>query len=171
MLNKPAASHTASDHQRSRSINDARQRRHGSLLAMPVSRDQVVTALLPDEPQYDVAARLGPDALPYLSELVSESDPNLASKAASLATRIKDERSLGILSLAADHPHPVVRIAAAAELWRLGSLGIGELVLKLLDDADPQVRTLAVTSAVRAPEPTEVQERLNAIALRDPVPE
>ena len=59
----------------------------------------------------------------------------------------------------------------ASELWRLGSLGIGDLVLKLLNDSDPQVRLLAVTSAIRAPGYPEVQERLQAIALRDPVPE
>jgi HEAT repeat protein len=138
---------------------------------MAVTRDQVVTALVPDEPRYEVAARLGPDALPHLSELVRGDDPNLASKAASLATRIKDQNSLGVLSAATEHPHPVVRIAAAGELWRLGSLGIGDLVLKLLDDPDPQVRLLAVASAVRAPEPPEVRERLAAIARRDPVSE
>jgi len=138
---------------------------------MPVTREQVVTALLPDEPQYDQAARWGADALPYLTELVRGDDPNLASKAASLAVRIRDEGSLQVLSEAAQHPHPVVRIATAGELWRLGSLGIRPIVLKLLADPDPQVRLLAVTSAVRVPEPADVEERLEAIALRDPVPE
>jgi HEAT repeat protein len=138
---------------------------------MPVTREEVVTALLPDEPQYDEAARWGADALPHLSELVRGDDANLASKAASLAVRIRDEASLRVLSEAAEHAHPVVRIAAAGELWRLGSLGIGPIVLKLLADPDPQVRLLAVTSAIRVPEPADVQDRLEAIALRDPVPD
>jgi HEAT repeat protein len=138
---------------------------------MPVTRDDVVSALLPDEPRYDAAARLGPEALPHLQELVRGEDPNLASKAASLATRIKDPRSLEVLSEASDHPHVVVRIAAAGELWRLGRFGIGDLVARQLADNDPQVRLLAVNSAVRAPDVPHVEERLQAIALRDPVPE
>ena len=138
---------------------------------MTVTREQVITALLPDEPRYDAAARLGPEALPHLSALVRGDDPNLASKAASLATRIKHPDSLQVLSEASEHPHVVVRIAAAGELWRLGSLGIGDLVARQLTDNDPQVRLLAVSSAVRAPAVPEVENRLQAIALRDPVPE
>jgi HEAT repeat protein len=138
---------------------------------MTVTRDQVITALIPDEPRYDVAAQLGPEALPHLVELVRGEDPNLASKAASLATRIKDEDSLRLLAVASEHPHPVVRIAAAAELYRLGSLGIGELVLRFLQDGDPQVRLLAVSSAVRAPSDPDVEQRLQIMKRRDPVPE
>jgi HEAT repeat protein len=138
---------------------------------MTVTRDQVVTALLPDEPRYDAAAQLGPEALPHLLELVRGEDPNLASKAASLATRIKDEESLRVLSQASEHPHPVVRIAAAAELYRLGSLGIGDVALRFLQDADPQVRLLAVSSSVRAPSDPHVEERLQVMKRRDPVPE
>ena len=138
---------------------------------MAVTRDQVVTVLLPDEPRYDVAAQLGPEALPHLMDLVRADDANLASKAASLATRIKDEDSLRVLELASEHPHPVVRIAAAAELYRLGSLGIGDLALRFLQDSDPQVRLLAVSSAVRAPADRQVEERLRIMRRRDPVAE
>jgi HEAT repeat protein len=138
---------------------------------MAVTRDQVVTALLPDEPRYDAAAQLGTEALPHLMELVRGEDPNLASKAASLATRIKDEESLRVLSQASEHPHVVVRIAAAAELYRLGSLGISDLVLRSLQDSDPQVRLVAVSSSVRAPSDPHIEKRLQVMKRRDPVPE
>jgi hypothetical protein len=46
---------------------------------MTVTREQIITALLPDEPRYDAGARLGPEPLPHLSALVRGDDPNLAN--------------------------------------------------------------------------------------------
>ena len=60
---------------------------------MPVTMKQVRAALDPEEPDYEKAAKLGPEALPHLEKLISRKDPNLASKAASLAGMIFVARS------------------------------------------------------------------------------
>jgi hypothetical protein len=105
---------------------------------MAVTLEQVTMALLADEPRYGrLAAELGADALPHLTTLIQGDDLALAAKAASLATLVKDERSLEVLSHAVASEHEVVRIAAAAGLWRLEQFGIGPLLEPLLLDVHP----------------------------------
>ena len=80
---------------------------------MPVTMEQVRAALDPEEPDYEKAAKLGADALPHLAKLIARKDPNLASKAASLAGMIKDERAVRVVEKAAKHEDVRVRVAAA----------------------------------------------------------
>jgi hypothetical protein len=68
---------------------------------MAVTSEQVRAALTPEEPDYEAAAELGPEALPHLQRLVEGADPNLASKAAYLAGRIGDPEAASILETAA----------------------------------------------------------------------
>ena len=70
---------------------------------MPVTMEKVRAALDPEEPDYEKAAKLGPEALPHLEKLIARKDPNLASKAASLAGMIKDERAVRVVEKAAKH--------------------------------------------------------------------
>src|SRR5215208_2613382 len=44
---------------------------------MTVTREQVLAQLYPDEPDYEGAAQLGPEALPHLMQLIEEGDPDL----------------------------------------------------------------------------------------------
>jgi hypothetical protein len=65
---------------------------------MAITIEQVLDQLLPDEPDYGGAAeRLGPEALPHLENLVRGEDPLMASKAAYLASLIKDDRATIVL--------------------------------------------------------------------------
>lgn len=138
---------------------------------MAVTLEQVTVALMPDEPSYGrLPAELGADALPHLATLIQGDNLALATKAASLATLIKDERSLEVLSHAVGSEHEVVRIAAAAGLWRLERFGIGPLLVPLLRDAQPSVRLNAAKSAVREPSDPQVAQALEAMEVRDTIP-
>jgi hypothetical protein len=50
-------------------------------LIMSITMNAVRAHLDPDEPDYTKAAELGPDAIPYLEEIVNGTDTMLASKA------------------------------------------------------------------------------------------
>ena len=106
---------------------------------MVVTLEQVIAVLSPEEPRYSSAAKLGPEALPHLDALVKGDDVSLATKAASLATFIQDDRSIGVLMSAAKSKHDVVRIAAAVGSPNLKVKGV-ESVLKILSaDKDPTI--------------------------------
>jgi HEAT repeats len=138
---------------------------------MAVTLEQVTMGLMPDEPRYGrLAVELGADALPHLTTLIQGDDLGLASKAASLATLIEDKRSLDVLSHAVTSEHEVVRIAAAAGLWRLEQFGIGPLLVPLMRDAQPSVRLNAAKSAVREPADPEVAKTLEVLQVRDDIP-
>ncbi|MFC7649429.1 hypothetical protein ACFQX6_60355 [Streptosporangium lutulentum] len=95
---------------------------------MSVNREDVLSALRPDEPNYpDAAQHLGAEAAPILAELVQADDVELAAKAASLAGFLSSESARAALERAAIHQDPVVRVAAAASLQRHPKLA-GELI-------------------------------------------
>jgi len=100
-------------------------------MRMVVTLEQVIAVLSPEEPNYTIAAKLGPDALPHLEALVKGDDVSLAAKAASLATLIQDDRSVEILMDAAKSKHDIVRLAAATGSPNLKVKGV-DSVLKLL---------------------------------------
>jgi hypothetical protein len=110
---------------------------------MPVTMEDVRAALDPEEPNYPKAARLGPEALPHLKELVNSGDAMLASKAAYLASLIADEGATDVVEHAARRSEPIVRVAAAAAAANLAGAA-GERVLRsLATDTDPGVRKVA----------------------------
>ena len=67
---------------------------------MPVTKEQVITLLQPDEPDYALAAKLGGEAIPYIIELVKAGDPKLASRATYLAAFIDLPGSADIIEMA-----------------------------------------------------------------------
>lgn len=119
------------------------------------------------EPDYEAAARLGPDALPLLQRFVAGGNPNLAAKAAYLAGRIGDPAAAPILELAAGSADLGVRAAAASGAQHIGTAA-ESVLLTLLDDRDPAVRKLAV----RATPPQPSEDLLAKLqVLRDVEPE
>ena len=114
---------------------------------MTVTREQVLAQLYLDEPDYEGAAQLGPEALPHLMQLIEEGDPDLASKATSLASVIDAAESIEAVDKAARSPDPVIRVAAAA----LGNLSEmpDPLAQGMLNDEDVGMRKLALRSLER----------------------
>jgi len=134
---------------------------------MAVTRDQVLAALYPDEPDYEEAARrLGPDAAPLLLELVEGDDLGLASKAASLAGLLGTNRSVEVVAAAARSPQPVLRVAAAAALSNVPNVP-SDLAETLLVDSDAGVRKWALRSLETA-RPAGLKGRVRAMAASDP---
>lgn len=135
---------------------------------MPVTRDQVLAALQPEEPNYPATASgLGPEALPVLGELVAGSDLMLATKAAYLASVIGGSAAVPVMQRAAANQNPEVRIAAANGLRNLPAPAAEAVVGALLRDADAGVRKTALQSA---PEAALVRERavLERMVAQDP---
>jgi HEAT repeat protein len=116
------------------------------IISMVVTMQQVLDALSPDELDYNRAAKLGPDALPYLEHLVKTADPLLASKATYLSSLIADERSVTVLKIAAQSDYPEVRVAAAAGASNLPEPAANEVLSLLKNDDDIGVRKVTNSS-------------------------
>jgi hypothetical protein len=113
---------------------------------MAVTREQVLNALYPEEPDYEQGAQLRSEALSHIEELVKEMDPAFASKAAYLASLIRHDQSATILKEAAQSSYPEVRVAAAAGARNLDAEAGSGVLLSLLDDQDAGVRKTALQS-------------------------
>jgi HEAT repeat protein len=120
---------------------------------MPVTMQQVRRALDPDEPDYDQAAKLGPEALPHLATLISGNDVGLAAKAASLAGRIPSEASVAVLERGAVHRDARVRVAAASAAGALPAAGASRVLARLVTDRDVGVQKFALRSVPDRPAP------------------
>jgi HEAT repeat protein len=139
---------------------------------MSVTREQVVDALMPDEPDYDAASLLGEDALPHLEALIGEPDVRMAARATSLAGRL-GRRAAPLLRRAARIAAPVVRVQAAAAARRLPAEEAAEIAGLLLDDEDAGVRkTVLRTVEARfgTAVPPVLAARLAKLATSDPAP-
>lgn len=135
---------------------------------MTVTREQVLAQLYPDEPDYEGAAQLGPEALPHLMQLIEEGDPDLASKATSLASVIDAAESIEAVDKAARSPDPVIRVAAAAALGNLSEMP-DPLAQGMLNDEDVGVRKLALRSLERQ-QPAGFKQKAQQMAANDPNP-
>jgi HEAT repeat protein len=120
---------------------------------MAVTSEQVRAVLDRDEPDYEEAAKLGPDALPLLQRYVESGDPTLAPKAAYLAARIGGSQAEPILELAATSSDSSVRAAAAYGARHLRPEQAEAVLLTLIDDDDPAVRKTALQAVPAAPSP------------------
>jgi HEAT repeat protein len=116
----------------------------------------VVAQLSPEEPNYAKAQRLGPEALPYLLELVQGGDMALATKAAYLASLIEGEQRVEVLGAAAASEEPVLRIAAAAGIRNLSEPEALQMVAIMREDQDIGVRQQVVVSAANFVSPNVV---------------
>jgi hypothetical protein len=134
---------------------------------MPVTMEQVLSFLYPDEPDYSRFQTLGRGALPFLEQLVQGADPMLASKAASAAGVIGSAEAVAVLEKAARSSAASVRVSAAAALGQLPSdLGIHPLI-ELLNDSDKGVRRLALRSASGKRDKL-LRSRVKQIGISDP---
>jgi HEAT repeat protein len=112
---------------------------------MAVRMAQVKAALAPEEPKYDEAKKLGPDALPHLKKLVAGDDPLLAAKATFLAGLIDAEGSGDVVALAAQSDDSAIRVAAANSAANVTDAD-SAMFEQLLTDHDVGVRKAAVKS-------------------------
>jgi hypothetical protein len=110
---------------------------------MALTLEDVLAHLEPEEPDYGAAARLGPDALPHLHQLVDGPDNLLASKATYLAGMIAGDEQTEILIAASRNPHATVRVAAAAVITASDPNRRG-ILEQLVTDDDPGVRKVAM---------------------------
>jgi HEAT repeat protein len=136
---------------------------------LAVTSEQVRAALDPEEPDYEAAAGLGPDALPHLQRFVEGPDPNLASKAAYLAGRIGDPKAGPILEQAATSDDPAIRAAAAGGVGHLPDEQAEAVVLTLVDDDDPGVRKTAL-KAVPASPSEDLAAKVEVLREHEPEP-
>jgi HEAT repeat protein len=132
---------------------------------MPVTMEQVRAALDPEEPDYEQAAKLGPEALPHLERLISRKDPHLASKAASLAGMIDDERAARVVEKAAKHEDARVRVAAAYSAQYLSAEDASRVLTTALSDRDVGVQKVALKSVPKELTP-ELRSKIEAITKR-----
>jgi HEAT repeat protein len=141
---------------------------------VPVTREDVLAVVQLIEPNIERAVALGPEALPHLRVLLSDDDVSVATRAASVAMKINDPATVRVAGAASRSPHPEVRLAAAADLWRLGNFNLRTPLSRLLVDADPAVRRRAILSVGRlaavSSHPLAVTELVQAMASRDPLP-
>lgn len=136
---------------------------------MAVTFDQIRQLLLAFEPDYQTAARLGSQILPHLRTLVTGSDLLLASKAAYLAGLIDDDRAVELLRAAAQHPSPIVRVAAAGGLRNSKRPAAAGVLMSLLQDQDAGVRKLAIKSSAMR-DNSALLAKITDISRSDPSP-
>ncbi len=136
---------------------------------MNMTSEQVLASLYPDEPDYDQAAKFGPDALPFLALIVQGHDPMLASKAAYLAGLIGGPLALGVLNRAVESPHVTVRVAAAAATGLFISTEVQTILSSLLGDSDMNVRRIAL-EVVAQLDVVDLSDQVEGLALRDTEP-
>ena len=132
---------------------------------MPFTLQDVINQLDREEPNYAQAARLGSAIIPHLRELVAGDNLGLAAKAAFLAGAINGQGSVQVLELAARHPDPIVRVAAAASAKHLTHL-TPALATTFLEDADPGVRKWGLRT-IEATYPEGVRARVEKIMQYD----
>lgn len=132
---------------------------------MPVTMKQVRAALDPEEPDYEKAAKLGREALPHLEKLIARKDPHLASKAASLAGMIKDERAGRVVEKAAKHEDVRVRVAAAHSAQYLPPEDASRVLVTALADRDVGVQKVALRSVPKRLTP-ELRSKVEALSKR-----
>jgi len=134
-----------------------------------ITMQDVTRYLDADEPDYELAALLGPDALAQLELLVRGRDPMLASKATHLAGLIRDPGALQVLQAAAESAEPIVRIAAASTAALMPSDQASTLLSRLLTDSDPEIRRIAIES-IASEAPPQLERVLGDLARADPYP-
>jgi hypothetical protein len=133
---------------------------------MPVTMEQVINQLDREEPDYGQAAQLGSEALPHLITLIQGENLGLAAKAASLAGLINASQSADVLEIAAQHPEPVVRVAAAASAKNLTSIPTS-LTMELLNDSDAGVRKWTLKT-LEVHHPPGIRTKVEEIMKSDP---
>lgn len=135
---------------------------------MAITETDVRVMLGAEEPDWEALAQIGPDMLPHLQRLVQGSDLNLAAKAAYLAGRIGDPRSVPVLTAAAANAHPAVRVGAAAGARFRPPGQADSVLLTLLDDPRAGVRKTALQAVPPRPS-AALASKVAALGATEPV--
>jgi HEAT repeat protein len=134
-----------------------------------ITKKDVHTWLDADEVDYTNAKKLGPEAIPFLMEIIQDQDLGLASKATYLASLINTERSVEVLEAAMARNEPILRVAVASGIRNLPEIQVEKVINLLKDDPDAGVRKVMLKSAVRF-RSLEIEKKLQQMADRDPEP-
>jgi hypothetical protein len=118
---------------------------------MAIKISEVRAALEPEEPDYISAAKMGREIVPHLKRLVKSGDPEMASKAASLAGLLGDGVGLAVLQSAAESADPIVRVAAAGAVQGLSDADASDVLVTLVMDTDLGVQKRALMSVPANP--------------------
>jgi HEAT repeat protein len=138
-------------------------------VAVSITMNDVRARLDPDEVDYLEARKLGPEAIPFLMELVQGEDLGLASKAACLASMIASDQSRAVLEAAAKSKEIVVRVAAAAGIRHLSEVDAEKVANLLINDSDAGVRKVVLKSVADFKSPNIVT-MVRKLAEKDPEP-
>jgi len=136
---------------------------------MAITLEQVRALLDADEPNYAALARLGPQVLPHLKTLIASADEHYASKAASLASRIDDDRAVDVLCDAARSPSSLVRLAVAGGVRNVRPPSVVGVLMALLNDRDAGVRKLAVKASASRSN-AALLAKVGDLSRKDPAP-
>lgn len=116
-------------------------------LAGLIMKARVKKALMPEEPDYQAAAQLGPAALPALETFIEGEDEALSAKSAYLVGLIKDANVVRILVKAAASQNVLVRVAVAATAKHLRPAEASKVLITLAEDSSYGVRKMVLKSA------------------------
>ena len=134
---------------------------------MAIAMVDVLEALSPDEPDYARARKLGPAAVPFLQQIMMQSDQLMAAKAVYLAGLIGTDAGAQVVAHGASSANPAVRVAAAAAATELSQDRAAVILETLLGDADGGVRYRALKSTAKHLNPT-LRVRITEMAEREP---
>lgn len=135
---------------------------------MPMPTNQIRQSLKTDEPDYGRLAKLGPQILPQLLELVADPNVYVAANAASLAGLIDHDQVVEVLRRAARSASALVRTAAAGALRHQRRPSVSGLVVALLSDKDKGVRKFALKAAANRPN-SAILALVRKISQQDPL--
>ena len=136
---------------------------------MAITLKDVRAHLDPDEVDYLAARKLGPQAIPFLLELVQGGDLALASKAAYLASMILSPRSAAVLEKAAASQEAVVRVAAASAIRNLSEADAEKVMDLMKNDPDAGVRKVVLKSVSQL-KSRRLAAKAKKMAENDPEP-
>lgn len=137
---------------------------------MELTLDDVRRLLESDDTDYDRVAELGPSLLVHLKVLSASGDPRIDAKATYLAAKIGGSDADAIVARGLASPDTRVRQSAAAALFLPGVTTDPSAVDRLLDDADADVRKVALISLADAGQVEEHLAKVSRIAADDPTP-
>jgi HEAT repeat protein len=134
--------------------------------------EQVRAKLELIEPDYAEAAKLGPEAIPFLEQLAKGTDILLATRAVYLASLIGGRRAARLLLDAATSPVPEIRVQAAAGAQNLPEEKAEKILLEALGDSDFGVRNVALKStkliSTKGNLSESIQQKVKALSKSDP---
>jgi HEAT repeat protein len=127
-----------------------------------------------EEPNYALAATVGPEVVPHLETLANGPDESLAARAIAFASRTEDPRAAELVRRAATSSSVRIRIQAAHGARHLHEANATAVLTTLLDDPDAGVRSVAIKSVATAFAagglPPDLVSPLAHLAEHDPEP-